>query len=73
MARNRAKKFKDLAEKRVSRVIKDIGLISNLSNRSNYDYTNDDAIKIIKAIENEVKILKMNFLNKSAKNKNFKL
>mgnify|MGYP001187035842 CR=1 FL=1 len=73
MARDRLQKFKELAEKRVSRVIKDINLVGNLSNKSNYDYSNEDAIKIIRAIENELKILKMKFLNKSSKGKSFKL
>jgi hypothetical protein len=73
MSRDRAQKFKDLAEKRVSRVIRDINLVGNLSNKSNYDYSNDDAMKIIRAIENELKILKMKFVNMSSKDKSFKL
>jgi len=47
-------KFVDLAKKRVSRALKDIQLIGNLSNRSNYDYTEDDVAKIIKALSDEV-------------------
>ena len=42
-------KFVELAEKSVSKVIKDICLIGNLSNKSNYSYTNEDVQKIIKA------------------------
>ena len=73
MVRNRQKKFKQLAEKRVSRVIKDLKLISNLSNKSNYDYSESEANKIIYAIESEFKILKMKFLDKLKNNKDFKL
>ncbi|MDD2902711.1 MAG: hypothetical protein PHU44_09795 [Syntrophales bacterium] len=54
-------KFVELAEKRVSKAIKDIRLIGNLSNKSNYSYTNEDVQKIIKALEGEVKKLKQRF------------
>ena len=38
-------KFVELAEKRVTRAIKDLRLISNLSNRSNYSYSEEDVQK----------------------------
>jgi len=62
MAREKdRKKFVDLAEKRVHRALKDIKLIGNLSNRSNYSYTDDDAKKICKVLQNAVMELKMRF------------
>lgn len=54
-------KFIELAEKRVSRALKDIRLIGNLSNRSNYSYTQDDVRKITKALKDEVDALKARF------------
>jgi ABC-type Fe3+-hydroxamate transport system substrate-binding protein len=54
-------KFVELAEKRVSRAIKDIRLIGNLSNKSNYSYTDEDVKKIVKALDAEVKRLKQRF------------
>ena len=54
-------KFVELAEKRVSRVIKDMRLVGNLSNRSNYSYTKEDARKIVTAIRNELEALKARF------------
>lgn len=54
-------KFVELAEKRVSRAIKDIRLVGNLSNKSNYSYTSEDVRKIIKALDGEVKKLKQRF------------
>jgi transcription elongation GreA/GreB family factor len=54
-------KFVELAEKRVTRAIKDIRLIGNLSNKSNYDYTEDDVRKIIIALDSEVKKLRQRF------------
>ena len=47
-------KFVELANKRVSRALKAIQLIGNLSNRSSYDYTEEDVRKIFKALEDEM-------------------
>ena len=47
-------KFVALANKRVSRALKAIQLIGNLSNRSNYDYTEDDVAKIFRALQDEL-------------------
>ncbi len=54
-------KFVELAEKRDTRVMKDIRLIGNLSNKSNYIYTDEDVRKIIKALEAEIRKLKLRF------------
>ena len=54
-------KFVELAEKRVSRAIKDIRLVGNLSNRSNYSYTDEDVKKIIKTLRSEIDALKSRF------------
>lgn len=54
-------KFVLLAEKRVTRTIKDIRLIGNLSNKNNYSYEEKDARKIISTLEDEVKTLKARF------------
>ena len=43
--------------------IKDLRLIGNLSNKSNYSYNNSDVKKIIGTLENEVKDLKRKFEN----------
>lgn len=61
----RREKFVELAEKRVTRVLKDLRLVGNLANKSNYFYTDDDVKKIIQAIENEVKNLRRRFENSS--------
>lgn len=62
MARSR-EKFVELAEKRVTRVIKDIRLVGNLSNKTNYVYTQKDAEKIISVLEKEVKLLRSRFVS----------
>jgi asparagine synthetase A len=54
-------KFVTLANKRVSRALKAIHLIGNLSNRSNYDYTEDDVAKIFKALQDETTACRKRF------------
>lgn len=54
-------KFVELAENRVARAIKDIRLIGNLANRSNYSYTAGDSRKIVKALRDEIDALKARF------------
>ncbi len=55
------KKFVELANNRVSRALKAIQLIGNLSNRSNYDYTEEDVSKIFKAINEEISASRKRF------------
>lgn len=62
------KKFVELAEKRVRRAIKDIKLIGNLSNRSNYKYTDEDAKKIHKALMAAISETKARFDSKGDTN-----
>lgn len=53
----------ELANKRVNKAIKDIKLISNLSNRQNYQYSEEQARKIIRALQHEVDMVKQSFLS----------
>jgi uncharacterized protein YeeX (DUF496 family) len=54
-------KFERLAEKRVNEGLKKIRLIGNLSNKNNYDYTEEHVKQIIDALENEMRVLKNRF------------
>lgn len=58
------RKFVELAQKRVTRALKDIRLVGNLSNRSNYKYTEDDARKICKALRDAVEDVRARFERK---------
>ena len=60
-------KFVELAEKRVTKTIKDLRLIGNLSNKNNYSYTESDIQKITQALEQEVKLLKAKFTSDAGK------
>ena len=54
-------RFVRLAETRVNRTVKDIQLISNLSNKNNYSYTQKDVDKIFRTLDKELKAAKARF------------
>ena len=54
-------KFVKIVERRVTKVIKDLRLIGNLSNKRVYRYNDEDIKKIISAIETEMRNLKNRF------------
>lgn len=58
-------KFIRLAENRVNSTIKEINLIGNLANKSNYDYTKEDVDKIIKTLKKSVSDLESKFSSKN--------
>lgn len=58
------KKFKELAEQRVTKALKQIKLIGNLSNRSNYAYDDKDVRKIHKALKTALDEMKGRFDSK---------
>ena len=65
MAETDREKFVRLANKRVNNAIRAIELIGNLSNRSNYDYTQEDVEKILLALSKELKACRERFLSAS--------
>ncbi|MED2793058.1 hypothetical protein P4256_15110 [Bacillus wiedmannii] len=54
-------KFEELAEKRVTETVKKMRLIGNLSNRNNYDYTEEHVKQILSMLEEELKMLRAKF------------
>ena len=61
--KNKQEKFVDLATKRVNKTIKELRLVANLSNRRNYDYTDEQATKIVKALQKELDAMKQAFMS----------
>jgi RNA recognition motif-containing protein len=61
MRKEDREKFVRLANRRVSNALKAIQLIGNLSNKSNYDYTEEDVQKIFKAINEELAACRKKF------------
>jgi len=55
------KKFVRLANARVNKAIKTVRIIGNLSNRSNYSYTEADVERIFRALNHEVKACRQRF------------
>lgn len=59
--RDKRAKFVELANKRVNKAIAQLRLVGNLSNKAAYEFTDDDARKIVKALQKEVESLKAKF------------
>ncbi len=55
-------KFRRLAKLRGERVLKDLRLIGNLSNRNNYDYNQSEVQVLFSAIDAELKATKHGFV-----------
>lgn len=61
--RDKRTKFIELAESRVNRALKQLELIGNLANKSNYEYDKSDYKKIFRVIDDEVKSMKRKFID----------
>jgi hypothetical protein len=67
-------RFVDLAQKRVNKTVNDIRLIGNLSNKTNYSYTEEDVKKIYGALKTALDEMKVRFEIKGIEEKEiFKL
>jgi hypothetical protein len=68
--RNKSAKFVELANKRVNRAIRDLKLVANLSNRQNYEYTDEQAKKIVRALQQELDTVRHSFAAEDSTAKN---
>lgn len=73
MGETKREKFIRLAEARTNKILEMLRLLANCSNKSNYEYTEDDIKQIFSAIEREVKNSKNAFLGIEAKDEKFQL
>ena len=71
--RNKREKFIELAEKRTQKVLDSIDALNNLATPSNYDYSEQDYRKIIRAIRSATNQLQTKFEGKETKKKGFTL
>jgi hypothetical protein len=62
-------RFVGLAQNRVNKTINDIRLIGNLSNKTNYSYTEEDVKKIYSALKAALDEMKVRFEIKAAQEK----
>ena len=60
--RDKKAKFVELANRRVNKAIEQLRLVGNLSNRSSYEYSDEDVRKIVRALQKEVESLKGRFV-----------
>ncbi len=58
---NKRKRFKKLAVYRTNEVLKKLKVLGNCANRSAYEYTEEEIIKIFSEIERKVKDVKYKF------------
>ncbi len=58
-------RFKRVAENRTNKIINQIRLLGNCSNKSNYQYDEEDIKKIFSAIDAELKLTKAKFQAKT--------
>ena len=72
MANIREERFKKIAVKRVNKILEDLRLLGNCSNKGNYEYSEDEVRKIFTAIDKEYQNCKNKFYGIKDKEK-FKL
>lgn len=61
-------KFKRLAEKRTNDIINKLRLVGNLSNRQQYDYSDEEVSELFEAIRDALKRSESTFNNSVVKN-----
>jgi len=64
MEETRKERFKRLATARTKAVLDKLRLLGNLSNRANYDYSEEEVRKIFRAIDEQLRIVKTKFQGK---------
>ena len=69
--KNKRDRFVKVASYRTNQALKYIRLISNCSNRNNYDYSDAEVNKIFSALDEELRMTKLKF--KSKKKRDFEL
>lgn len=65
---DKSAKFRRLATQRGERILKDLRLLANLSNKKNYAYTEAEVKKIFNAIDEELKTTKYSFMRNQHRN-----
>lgn len=59
--KQKSQRFKRIASKRVANIIKSIRSLSNCSNPNNYQYNEEDVVKMTRAIREELKVMETLF------------
>jgi hypothetical protein len=67
----RNERFRRLASKRTNEILEKIRILGNCSNKSSYEYSDEEVNKIFTEIEKQLKLTKAKFM--SGKREKFKL
>ena len=67
MTENRNVRFKRLATLRTNAILEKMRLLGNLSNRANYEYSEEELSKIFAAVELQLRTIKAMFTGKNKK------
>jgi hypothetical protein len=71
--RDKRGNFVRLAESRTTSCLEKLRILSNLSNRHLYEYTDEDIQQIFGAIEEEVRVARQRFVTSQRKKPDFRL
>lgn len=71
MKETRHERFKRVASKRTNEILEKIRILGNCSNKSSYEYTEEEVNKIFSEIDKQLKLTKSKFL--VGKRERFKL
>ncbi|MEK6679760.1 MAG: hypothetical protein AABY39_10125 [Nitrospirota bacterium] len=71
MGETKSERFKRLAAKRTNEILEKIRIIGNCSNKSSYEYTEEEVNKIFSEIDKQLKLTKAKFL--AGKRERFRL
>lgn len=63
-------RFKNVAGKRVQKVLDTIDSLAKCANKNNYEYDEEDVSKIMRALKDKVKILEMAYTSNTKSTKN---
>jgi hypothetical protein len=71
MEETRHERFKRVASKRTNEILEKIRILGNCSNKSSYEYTEEEVNKIFSEIDKQLKLTKAKFMG--GKRERFKL
>ncbi len=69
MVKTKRERFVDIAGKRTNRIIDDLHLLGNCSNKNNYEYSEEDVRKMFAAIEEALKDAKSKYSKSKSRSK----
>lgn len=65
-------RFKNVAAKRVQKVLDVMESLSKCANKTNYEYSDEDVSKLLKAVKEQMRMLELSYTEKSkSKSKTF--